>query len=78
MHVDIACMVCAIDPGTANLLLPIAQATIISAPILFREQIRRGIRVVRDRRGGEQALKQNRIDDPTDASETPDQEPTHR
>ena len=50
MHVQVACLLCSIDPGTANLLLPIAQATIISTPILLRDQIRRGVRTVRDRR----------------------------
>jgi hypothetical protein len=50
MHIQVACMLCSIDPGTANLLLPVAQATIISAPFLLRDQIRRGIRTVRDRR----------------------------
>ena len=47
-------MLCSIDPGTANMLVPIAQATLISAPILLRDQIRSGIRMVRDRhRDGE-------------------------
>jgi hypothetical protein len=49
MHVQIACMLCSIDPGTANMLMPIAQATIISAPILLRDQIRQGVRYVRGR-----------------------------
>jgi len=45
-------MVCNVDPATTSLLLPLAQATIISAPILLRSQIRRGLRAVRAHRRG--------------------------
>jgi hypothetical protein len=51
MHTELACLLCAVDPAAANLLLPVAQATIISAPILFRDQIRRGVGRWRDRGG---------------------------
>jgi hypothetical protein len=52
MLTPIACMMCNLDPGTTSLLLPLAQATIISAPILMRDQLRRGFRAVRARRPG--------------------------
>lgn len=42
----LACMLCSIDPATANLLLPMAQATVITAPILLRDHVRRGARAV--------------------------------
>ncbi len=51
MFSPIACMVCAVDPATTSLLLPLAQATLISAPILLRGHIRRGIQTARRRRG---------------------------
>ena len=73
MHVQIACMLCSIDPGTANLLLPLAQATIITTPILLRDQIRRGVRAVRDRARGEEAEGCEAADD---AIERPTTEPT--
>ncbi|HEY4634429.1 MAG TPA: hypothetical protein VIH00_10965 [Candidatus Limnocylindrales bacterium] len=40
----IACVVCTIDPVTTSLLLPVAQATVIAAPILMRERIARAVR----------------------------------
>jgi hypothetical protein len=52
MLTPIACMMCNVDPSTASLLLPLAQATIISAPILLRSQLRRGFRAVRARGRG--------------------------
>ena len=41
MSADLACMLCSIDPGAVNLVAPVAQATIISLPFLFRDQIKR-------------------------------------
>ena len=52
MLMPIACMVCNVDPATTSLLLPLAQATLISAPILMRSQLRRGLRAARGRRRG--------------------------
>jgi len=52
MLTPIACMVCNVDPATTSLLLPLAQATLISAPILMRSQLRRGFQAVRARRPG--------------------------
>ena len=43
------CMLCSIDPNTVNMIGPIAQATIISAPILLRGHIRRGASYLRTR-----------------------------
>jgi hypothetical protein len=45
-------MLCSIDLATASMIAPIAQATIISAPILLRGQIRRGAQKVLVRRAG--------------------------
>ena len=47
------CMLCSIDIGTVNMIAPIAQATIISAPILLRGHIRRGAQQILSRRAGE-------------------------
>jgi hypothetical protein len=46
----LACLMCQIDPQTSSFLLPMAQAAVISAPILLRDQIRRGWRGLRRRR----------------------------
>jgi hypothetical protein len=55
MSSPIACMMCAVDPAMTSLMLPLAQATIISAPILLRGRIRRGIQRVRAGRQGSAA-----------------------
>ena len=47
------CMLCSIDPNTANMIGPIAQATIIGAPILLRGHLRRGATYLRKRHRGE-------------------------
>jgi hypothetical protein len=73
MHVQIACMLCSIDASTANLLVPLAQATIIATPILVRDQVRRGVRAVRDRAHGEEASQAYDAGD--DAIERPTTEP---
>ena len=49
MFSPIACMLCAVDPAATSLLLPLAQATLISAPILLRGRIRRGVKAARGR-----------------------------
>ncbi len=38
----VMCMLCSIDVNAVSLVVPIAQATVISAPILLRGHIRRG------------------------------------
>ena len=77
MHVQIACLLCSVDAATANMLLPIAQATIISAPILLRDQIRHGVRIVRDRRRGEGAPRDG-CDIADDVPDEPAPEATDR
>jgi hypothetical protein len=47
------CMLCSVDPNTASLIVPIAQATLISTPILLRHQLRRGASQVRAWRRGD-------------------------
>jgi hypothetical protein len=49
MTLPLACIMCSIDPQTTSLLLPIAQATIISAPILMRKQLVDGVRRITGR-----------------------------
>ncbi len=46
------CTLCSIDLATASMIAPIAQATIISAPILLRGHLRRGARRILTRYGG--------------------------
>jgi hypothetical protein len=55
MSSPLACVVCSLDPQTSSLILPIAQATIVAAPLILRDQIRRGARALRDRRSGRRA-----------------------
>lgn len=43
------CMLCTLDPTGAVLVLPFAQATVIAAPVLLRNQIKRGAKEVRRR-----------------------------
>jgi hypothetical protein len=68
-------MLCSIDPATANLLVPVAQASIISAPILLRDQIRRGVGAVRAHvRGGAAPEDADDTDEPSSAFMTADDE----
>jgi hypothetical protein len=61
MTSTIACIVCTFDPNTTSLLLPVAQATIIAAPILMRERIARALRRISHRaRGRERAIDGSR------------------
>jgi hypothetical protein len=36
-------MLCSIDPQATSMLLPIAQASLIAAPLVFRREIRRTV-----------------------------------
>ena len=47
MTPPLACMLCAIDPATANMLVPMAQATVIAVPFFFRNNIKSAIRRAR-------------------------------
>jgi hypothetical protein len=49
---DIACVMCAMDPQTTSILLPVAQATVISLPIIFRRDLARLARAIRTRLRG--------------------------
>lgn len=49
MSQPIACILCSIDPNTTSLMLPMAQATVIAAPILLRDHVKRGARAVAGR-----------------------------
>jgi hypothetical protein len=46
---------CAVDPNMAGLVVPLAQAAVITAPILLRKQIGRAVRTARGRREPESA-----------------------
>ncbi|HEY7591106.1 MAG TPA: hypothetical protein VH723_08945 [Candidatus Limnocylindrales bacterium] len=46
----LACIACTIDPQMTGLVLPLAQAAIVAGPIVFREELRKGLRAVRRRR----------------------------
>lgn len=49
MHEPLACVMCMIGPTAAPLVIPVVQATVIVAPILFRDQVRRAWRAARHR-----------------------------
>lgn len=50
MSTPLACVACSLDPQTTSLVLPLAQATILAAPVILRAEIRKGLRAVRARR----------------------------
>lgn len=50
MSTPLACVVCSLDPQTTSLILPLAQATVLAAPVILRAEIRKGVRAVRARR----------------------------
>jgi hypothetical protein len=64
-------MLCAIDPQATSLLVPMAQASLIAAPIVFRKELLRAAR--RIRRTGEVTDSQQSCDaddGPVDAPDT--------
>jgi hypothetical protein len=67
-------MLCSIDVNAASLIVPIAQATVISAPILLRDQLRRGASQVMARRRGD-TLGAGQSVDPSDESVMVEEEP---
>jgi hypothetical protein len=46
MSTPVACILCSIDPNMPSLVLPVAQATVLAAPILLRDHVKRGARAV--------------------------------
>jgi hypothetical protein len=50
MSTPLACVACSLDPQTTSLILPLAQATILAAPVILRAQLRKGVQSVRARR----------------------------
>jgi hypothetical protein len=44
---QLACMLCAVDPQAASMLVPMAQASLIAAPLVFRKQLLRAAKSVR-------------------------------
>jgi hypothetical protein len=57
MSTPLACVVCSLDPQTTSLILPLAQATIIAAPVILRAELRRGVQSVRARRSRRRAAR---------------------
>jgi hypothetical protein len=47
MTPPLACLMCALDPATTNMLVPMAQATVIAVPFFFRNNIKSAIRRAR-------------------------------
>jgi hypothetical protein len=50
MSTPLACVACSLDPQTTSLILPLAQATILAAPVILRAELRKGVQAVRSRR----------------------------
>ena len=50
MAPPIACIMCLVPPDAQAFAIPLAQATVIAAPVLLRDQVRRGVAAVRRRR----------------------------
>jgi hypothetical protein len=44
MAYELACVMCMVDPQTTSMLVPMAQATVIAVPILFRSRIADAVR----------------------------------
>jgi hypothetical protein len=44
-----ACLACLVNPQTASMLVPLAQATVIAVPVLLRKDIASAIRRLRDK-----------------------------
>jgi len=49
MTSPVACILCSIDPNMPSLVLPVAQATVLAAPILLRDHVKRGAKAVAGR-----------------------------
>jgi len=49
MAPPIACIMCLVPPEAQAFAIPLAQATVIAAPVLLRDQVRRGWRAFRRR-----------------------------
>ena len=50
MSTPLACIACNLDPQTTSLVLPLAQATVLAAPVILRAQLRKGVQALRSRR----------------------------
>ena len=66
MHAEIACLLCAMPPGTVDMVAPVAQATIIAVPIVFRDHIRHGIRAARAQLAARREVGTERADESSD------------
>ena len=76
MTSPLACVMCAVDPQTTSLLIPMAQASVIAVPFFFRQNIAAAIRRARglptapiDPDSEEDC--DTRADDPSDRAEPP-------
>ena len=57
MSTPLACIACSLDPQTTSLVLPIAQATILAAPVILRAELRKGVQAVLARRARRNAAE---------------------
>jgi hypothetical protein len=64
-------MVCAVDPQTTSMLVPLAQATIIALPIIFRANIAAAVRRHRGMTGTEIAEASQSSDDDAELAAGP-------
>jgi hypothetical protein len=71
----LGCVLCQIDVQSASLLVPLAQAAIISAPIVFRKEIKRGIRRARGQDSADDAADAEALAEESTPGE-PDADPT--
>lgn len=67
MSTPLACVACSLDPQTTSLILPVAQATILAAPLILRAEIKKGVRAVRARRARRSAAHSNAAASPAAA-----------
>jgi hypothetical protein len=68
MSAPLACVMCMVDAGAATLIGPLAQATVIVVPFVFRREVSAAVRRVRARKPA--PTDQNAVDLPK--AERPD------
>ena len=64
MIAPLACILCMVDPQTTSMLVPLAQATVIAVPVLFRKDIARGVQRLRDARRADPARGTDVLSEP--------------
>ena len=69
---QLACLLCSVDMQSASLMVPVAQAGLIAAPLVFRREIMRGVRRLR---GVELDVSEDDVDDHEEVEESGDTAP---